>query len=128
MKLALQVIASLIALVLAIPFAFFVYYWGTHIERRVSKGEAYGFEIGDSHAETLQKARILKAEGKIVAIGRGRGSSPKPIMGSDFPMAYSDEFWTIDYNPEWWNDTATLTFDDDQLVEIYRFRICCEMP
>lgn len=98
-------------------------------EDRVRKGSAYGFSIGQSHSEVFDGAMELKRTGEIAEIHRWPAGTPHFEFGPDeLQEALLDPRWSMIVNPEWWNDSITLEFEDDTLVEIYRFRICCELP
>ena len=128
MKKALKLILGSISTVIVIALAIIGYGAATFIEDRIDEGEAYGFAIGDSQAVTYRKAVDLRQSGKITEIRRGHGSAAVLLTEDAVASALGDSSWTLVYDPDWWNDTATLYFEDDRLKQIYRSRICCELP
>ena len=98
-------------------------------EDRVREGSAYGLSIGESQEEVFERAVGLREAGEIAEIHRWpQGESHFEFSREDLESALKDSRWTMIVNPEWWNDSITLEFEEDRLVEIYRFRICCELP
>ena len=78
-------------------------------------GNAQGFTIGESRSAAYEKANIMLSAGKISAIQVD-------------PDYQNDSNWWLIVNPDWWNNKITLKFEENQLVEIRRDRICCELP
>jgi hypothetical protein len=123
-------LAAAVLLSLPLIAALGVAVWWTVMfeERTVREGEAYGFSIGDTSTRTYERAVELRAAGEIAEIRRGVGSSATLLDERYVEYALADDAWTLVVNPDWWNDSITLRFRDRQLVEIYRFRLCCELP
>ena len=63
--------------------------------------------IGETQEQVFERAIKLRDAGKIANIEGSPGSRNMP---------------------DWWNNSITLQFRDGRLVEIYRFRFCCELP
>jgi hypothetical protein len=85
------------------------YFFGT---KEITSGEAYGFSIGDSRQATYSKAEKLLKDGKIV----------------ELPDINNESHWDMTVNPDWWSNKITLTFDNNAVTKITRYRICCELP
>jgi len=39
-----------------------------------------------------------------------------------------DPRWVMIVDPDWWNNTITITFEENKVVEIRRDRIISELP
>ena len=98
------------------------------LEDTVTEGEAYGFRIGENHAQAHDRARHLVRSGAAASLHRGRGSALLPFDAESPDTAFEDSHWKLVVDPDWWNDSISFTFEGDSLVEIYRFRFCCELP
>ena len=99
----------------------------TFKDDRVAVGEAYGFVVGESAQETYERAVALQSEGKFSEFRLGQGSSAFLLdRSSHDPTTYPK--WRLVVDPDWWNNAINLAFADGTLVEIWRFRLCCEMP
>jgi hypothetical protein len=85
------------------------YFFGT---KEVTKGEAYGFNIGDTRQLAYSKAEGLLKRGEIL----------------ELPDMKDEMKWDMTVNPDWWNNKITLTFDNNAVIKITRYRICCELP
>ena len=125
---ALKLVLGSLTVLIVVALTIIGYGAATFIEDRVDEGEAYGFAIGDSHAKSYRKAVDLRERGEIAEIRRGHGSAAFLLTEDSLASAFGDPSWTLVFNPDWWNDTATLYFEDDRLKEIYRFRVRCELP
>ena len=95
----------------------------------VSSGEAYGFQIGDSREETYNNAQKLLKLKDIVAIHTWpKDQFHRPFNANEPPEQNTDPRWVMIVNPNWWNNTIIITFDQNSVAEIRRHRICCELP
>ena len=102
------------------------YFFGVKV---VSSGEAYGFQIGDDRKQSFEKAQTLLNQQKISAIHTWpSGEVHRPFRQEEYPNQSKDKSWVMVVNSEWWNNTITVTFNNNKVVEIRRDRICCEMP
>ncbi len=114
---------------LAVVLCAVVYASATFREDRVVEGSAYGFSIGQTHDQAFGAAQELKGRGeihKILRISEARTRTEFAL--ADLPEARSDNRWIMIVDPDFWNDSISLKFGGDSLVELYRFRFCCEMP
>jgi hypothetical protein len=119
---------ALVSLPLVSSVGFLAWMGLTFEEKTIREGEAYGFVIGESSEDVYLRALALKDAGEIAEIRRGSGSAARILEEHDIHRALADDAWKLVVNPDWWNDSITLRFRERHLVEIYRFRICCEMP
>ncbi|HEX9757925.1 MAG TPA: hypothetical protein VGB26_09000 [Nitrospiria bacterium] len=95
----------------------------------ITSGEGYGFEIGESKTVVYQKATELLSIGKIKEIHAWpQGEFKRKMEPSENPAENTDLQWFLVVDPDWWNNTITLTFDQNFLIEIRRDRICWELP
>ena len=113
-------------LLIAICVGLISYYFGVEV---TTKGEAQGFTIGDSRAAAYDTAAELLREGEISEIHVWpKDEFHRPLQPNENPENNMDPRWVLIVNLEWWNNTITLTFENNVLVEIRRDRICCELP
>jgi hypothetical protein len=100
----------------------------TFKDHRISTGEAYGFVVGETAVQTYDRAiDQIRAE-EIEAFELGQGSSAVLYDGNDPSRALSFNHWQLVVDRDWWNNTIYLSFKGGNLVEIWRFRVCCEVP
>ena len=97
------------------------------LDERVREGEAYGFVIGEDFEASIDRARLLKASHEVFEIEFGEGSGAVPFDPTIHVPA-DDQKIQIVVDPEVWNDTIYLTFEDGRLAEIWRFRSPTELP
>jgi hypothetical protein len=113
-------------LLFAICFGLISYYFGVEV---TTKGEAQGFIIGDRRTAAYDAAAELLRKGEITEIHVWpKDEFHRPLQSNENPENNTDPRWVLVVNPEWWNNTITLTFEHNVLVEIRRDRICCELP
>lgn len=102
------------------------YFFGMEV---ITTGEAYGFHIGDSREKVYKNAKTLLEGKKITAIHTWpKDQFRKPFESSENPKQNNDPRWVMIVNPNWWNNTITVTFENNVVAEIRRDRICCELP
>ena len=102
------------------------YFFGVKV---IMSGEAYGFHIGDNREKAYESAKALLEQKEITAIHTWpKGQGHRPFETNETPKETDDPRWVMIVNPDWWNDTITLTFENDIVSEIRRDRICCELP
>jgi hypothetical protein len=88
-------------------------------DHRVTEGEAYGFVVGESIADSYRRAVELQSEDKFVAFELGRGSGAVLLDPSQHdPLAF--DHWQLVVDPTVWNDTIYLTFESSKLAEVWR--------
>ena len=119
---------ALVSLPVVASVGFLAWMALTFEEKTIREGEGYGFVIGESSEDVHARALALRDAGEIAEIRRGSGSAARILEEHDAQGALADDAWTLVVNPDWWNDSITLRFRERHLVEIHRFRICCEMP
>ena len=120
--LSLCVLVAFIGLVVGLISYFF------GVEEIIS-GEAYGFKIGDSRSVTYLKATKLYQENEITDINTWPVEEfYRPFEDNEMPEKNNDPKWVMTVNPEWWNNSITITFDDHAVIEIRRDRIIWELP
>lgn len=107
--------------IISIPFV-------TYKDHRVSEGAAYGFVIGETAEQTYARAIEQKNRGRFEVFELGRGSGALPYDGSDPRLALASDHWQLVVDKDWWNNVIYISFTDGRLSEIWRFRLCCEMP
>lgn len=116
-------LCALVALLGAVAFAF-----ANFKDHRVAEGEAYGFRIGESVAQTYDRALGLHVRGEFVEFRLGQGSSAQLLNPSHPETALAENHWQLVVDPDAWNDSIYLSFENHLLSEIWRFRLCCELP
>ena len=97
------------------------------LDDRVREGDAYGFSIGETVEESVSRAVSMKLSGEIHEIEVGHGSGAVAFGEARHSMNSGDK-WQLVVDPEVWNDKIYLTFEDGNLVEIWRFRSPTELP
>lgn len=100
----------------------------TFKDHRVSNGSAYGFTVGESAVQTHERAWKQLQSGRVEAFELGEGSGAFPYFGDNIAKATTIEHWQLVVDKDWWNNTIYLSFNDGKLIEIWRFRVCCEVP
>jgi hypothetical protein len=129
LKRMLNVFLMILGLIIIIPISFAGYFYLSYKDDIVNEGLAYGFQIGSSHTEVYDAAKILKQKGKIEEIHRyPENEYHKEFGDEDLNDAVIDNRWIMIVDPDWWNNSIYLEFDSGKLVKIRRFRMCCEMP
>lgn len=108
------------------------YLVATYIDDTVEKGEAYGFKIADSKEETYKRAKEVFKNKKVFILyplDKQEYGPHKKITFSaeDYQMIDSRDLWEFFFNEDF-NDSLTLSFQDDSLVKIYRHRQNFELP
>lgn len=102
------------------------YYFGVEV---TTKGGAQGFTIGESRSAVYNTAENLLRKGVISSMRTWpKDEIDRPFLPNEDAINNTDPRWVLVVNPEWWNNTITLTFENNNLVEIRRDRICCELP
>jgi len=124
-----RIIAIGVGIVILVPLGYIIYGFVTYKSESVFSGEAYGFSIGESHEETFSRALKLKKAGKIAEIHRWpEGSFHYEFSEPDLSDAINDNRWIMIVDPDWWNNSIRLEFQNSELVKIHRGRLCCELP
>lgn len=119
-------IAAIFAALAGLATGTIFYFFGVKV---VSGGEAYGFRVGDGRERTFENAQTLLEQNKIVAIHAcPEGESHRPFKYKENPKQNIDPRWVMVVDPDWWNNTITITFDQNTVFEIRSDRICCELP
>ena len=102
------------------------YFFGVKV---IASGEAYGFRIGDNKETTFKNAQALLKQNKIVAIHTWpKGEFHRDFEQEENPIQNKDKSWVMVVNPNWWNNTITVTYNNNAVVEIRRDRIYSELP
>jgi hypothetical protein len=102
------------------------YFFGVEV---VVSGEAHGFRIGDDRTQTYKNAQTLLKQKEIVDIHTWpKDKFHKPFGVKENPEKNIDPRWVMVVNPNWWNNTITVTFENDKVIKIRRDRICYELP
>jgi hypothetical protein len=127
----LQIVRALkwtFGITLLIVGAIAAYPFVTYKDHRVSTGSAYGFVVGETATQTYERAMPQLQSGRFVAFELGQGSAAEAYLGNDQTAALSFDHWKMVVDEDWWNNTIYLSFANGVLIEIWRFRLCCEMP
>ena len=98
-------------------------------EKVVTTGEAYGFTIGETRAETFESAKqaLQNKEGTVLHTWP-LNQFHKEFLPNENPVNNIDPRWVLVVDPTWRNNTVTLSFTDNRLVEIRRDRYVWELP
>jgi hypothetical protein len=121
----LLVIAIFVAL-LGLATGIISYFFGVEV---VVSGEAHGFRIGDDRKQTYENAQRLLEQKQIVAIHTWpKDKFYRPFGANENPEKNIDPRWVMVVNPDWWNNTINVTFENNIVAKIKRYRICCELP
>ena len=78
-------------------------------------GSSFGLTIGETKVETFEKIRGMKERGQITEY-------------HVLKELEEDNNWRLIVDPEWWNNTVTLQFENGKLCKIRRNRIWGELP
>ncbi len=117
---ALLVPLAMLAIGIGLGFA-------TFVDDRIVQGHAYGFRVGQPVAESLKVAEDMLEHGRIQEFRLGRGSAAILLESSSLDPT-TEAHWKLVVDPSWWNNSISLRFEEQRLVEIHRFRLCCELP
>jgi hypothetical protein len=95
----------------------------------VDRGEAFGFSIGQTRKDAYESAKLQIKQGRASEVHVWpHGEFHRPFRDSENPLTDNSPSWSIIVDPEWWNNSVTLTFEGDRVVEIRRNRILWELP
>jgi len=95
----------------------------------IKSGGTYDFEIGQTREEVYGVAERLVAEGRAAEIHAWPdGEFHRPFRDSEIPTNDDSPRWTIVIDPNWWNNSVTLTFEAGRVVQIRRNRVRWELP
>jgi len=95
----------------------------------IESGGTYDFEIGQNRAEAFQTAQRLVSQGRASEIHTWpAGEFHRPFRDDEIPTDDDSPSWSIVIDPDWWNNSVTLTFEDDRVVRIRRNRVLWELP
>ena len=97
-------------------------------DHRVVDGSAYGFTIGATIEDTLSHALALQRRGDFVEFKLGEGSAAELLDPESPDRALKSDSWQLVVDPTWWNNAIYLSFERQRLHEIWRLRLCCELP
>lgn len=78
-------------------------------------GSAFGFDIGETKVTAFEKVRRMKERGKITEY-------------HVLQEIEEDNNWRLIVDPDWWNNTVTLYFENGKLCKIHHNRIWGEVP
>ena len=117
---------AILVLVAGVAIGAVFYFFGVKV---ISKGEAYGFHIGDSREKAYENAKALLAEKEITDIHTWPVNQfHRRFKSNEIPQQNNDPRWVMVVNPDWWNNTITVSFQDNLVTEIRRDKIYCELP
>lgn len=95
----------------------------------IEKGGSYGFEIGQTRETAYQVAKTLIEKGRAAEVHTWPvGEFHRPFHDAENPLTDKNKIWSVIVDPDWWNNSVTLTFQDGQVVRIRRNRIKWELP
>lgn len=95
----------------------------------IVEGGSYGFEIGQTREEAYQVALSLIANGRAVEIHTWPvGEYHRPFLEAENPLTDENQTWSVIVDPDWWNNSVNLSFQNEQVIRIRRNRIKWEMP
>jgi hypothetical protein len=125
-------ISAVLAPVLVVA-GYIVYLWATYLDKTITSGSAYGFEIGASKQQTLTSSgRLPNYPGAVLYVSYGPRAGDNfsiPPLPSNLPQLQLHDNWEVllDGKGEFSN-IIRLKFRDDRLIEIYRHRQNFELP
>jgi hypothetical protein len=98
-------------------------------EKVITSGEAYGFKVGATRSETFASATqaLQNREGVALHVWP-EDQFHRDFLPNEDPVNNKDPRWVLVIDPTWWNNTVTLSFKNDRLVEIRRDRYVWELP
>ena len=95
----------------------------------IESGGTYDFEIGQTRAEAFESAERLISQGRAVEIHAWpAGEFHRPFRDDEIPVDDDSPSWSIIVDPNWWNNSVTLTFEEGRIVRIRRNRVLWELP
>lgn len=113
---------------------YIAYLVATYIDKTVTSGSAYGFNIGSSKIQAIESIQRQRASDPGIALYVDYG----PRAGDTFTLSASDvEPEKLDSHDQWtvlpdgpgkFFNTIRLTFREGHLVEIHRHRQYFELP
>jgi len=122
------------------------YFWVTYIHEITTKGEAYGFTIGDNKLQTYKKIprlrQYLNIRNQRIFIKIEVDKSNSTLLGTKpkfdvlteslfhevgFPAFNKKDKWSLYFNGMY-HDSLDLEFCDNILCEIHRHRQYFEFP
>ena len=128
---AAKILLVLISALAILALAGVAYFAATFIDERVTSGEAYGFEIGQTKDQVAEAIRAIYPDGLFVRRTiDGEMTGPKvpfamPANGFG-PFLGKDE-WELHFDDDS-IDLILLRFSDGRLTEIWRHRQTAELP
>lgn len=94
----------------------------TKVNKQISSGGAYGFNIGDNQAVSREKAESMLKKRKITSIDSWPEVQASNSKGDGLRRAF------ITVSPTNYIDKIELVFEDDALILIGRTRCRVELP
>jgi len=133
-KVAIKILSLLVLIPIAFIGCLFLYYWLTYLDETVTKGEAYGFIIGDSKYATVENFEKIKSSYPnthvFVRYGKRAGDSfsiAATLSASD-KLAKHDKWDVLLEGQYEFFNSIDLKFEKGSLVEIHRHRQNFELP
>lgn len=131
-KVVFKVLGVTFLIPVLIILGYFGYFYFTYIHDTVTKGEGYGFVIGENKSEVFQRAKILFENEDIYY-------RPEQINKKGFlrvKMKFTKENQKEFSNFNLWKfyfgdqhiDHIDFKFENEKLVEIHRHRQYFELP
>jgi len=122
----IKYLAILLVIVFVLPA---IYFWFNYTSDSITKGQAYGFTIGQTKQEVFKSAAI-QYKGKQVYFSyplNQYGYGPFDDMNfteSDYKKIENRNMWDFYFNNKDFHNSIRLDFDNDnRLVLIYRYEI-----
>lgn len=132
MKFVFKFAVLCVIVILLFALGKLIYFKLTYIDEKIIIGDGFGFKIGDTKEDTFQNI-IKNYQNQNIFIlypldDKGYGPHRKlKFEHNDYKLIQDRAKWVF-YFTEGFFDSLDLTFEDNNLIEIYRHRKKFELP
>lgn len=133
MQFVIKPVFVFIALIVAVTLAWLLYSWLYYINEVVEEGSAYGFTITSNKIEAVEDIRKLwETNSEIYVEIYDKEDSNRylkfPVDNLDIEKLSSIDIWDITLDENAIADAIRLTFSEQKLIQIFRYRRNFENP
>jgi len=123
---------SIAALLIIALSSYIIYCWATYIDKTITEGAAYGFNIGETKLESFKKAQGIYQDKDVFILHPLDKNNFGPhqkiaFHNEDYALIEGRDKWTFYFDEGFFN-SLKLTFESEKLTRIHRHRKNFELP